>query len=382
MRRQARMTLSAKMEGEHNKTEYSDGIGLRLRLEGLSNVNYQSRTNYALGYDITYQDGNTVRGDVVNQEMVDVSYLEQSLYGQYGHQLSARHKLTADQTFLFGSGDINPRVTSFIGGNGGNSLSAGSQDFDDANGTVLRSGSTVSLESNLMARLSNRIKASLEWVDNPGGQFYQASLEQNLRYDGRRLRFRTRNFLGVGDNIEQVRLATRNNTKKTIEEEANYVFGSESNLTYRPNRNFDSELSLDFSFLDFDSGDAYETSIELRNQYAFFSKGGMSRLVGSLYNETEYTLTSRRDSGSSYALRFLLGGSYNPYRILKLGTEFEYQRYDFDGFRTYKLRTDAGLMFAKLQCYLSYSYALGQGGDYLSGDRKEHLIEAEVKKFF
>ena len=80
---------------------------------------------------------------------------------------------------------------------------------------------------------------------------------------------------------------------------------------------------------------------------------------------------------------FQFGGKYNPTRILQLGTEFEYERFSASDYQTYKLRTRADLVFSMLQCGLGYSYGLGQGGtNEFEVDRKEHLIEAEVKKFF
>ena len=88
------------------------------------------------------------------------------------------------------------------------------------------------------------------------------------------------------------------------------------------------------------------------------------------------------DNYDANFFRLLVGASYFPTTYLTLGGEMEYRRYDPQEKEDLALSVMAAMDFQKLSCVTRYSYGVSKFDSDSYDERKEHLFEAKIRKYF
>lgn len=374
-----RLRYQPTLEVESKRGDRGKGQAASFEFEVSTNQAYRPELAKLGRYRATWLSGETAGDD-------EVDYFEQELTGELVWQRLGGWQVGARQRFLYGQGKLETGATRFITALGNEGLQGSSQREDRLDGTLLRSTSELYGTYVFKPGLRNRLGLTFDYRNSDSsGTESLLILEQELDYDKPTVRASVFNQLSIGDNSQSassiVTLDTQRGRSGGSVGEVDYVFYHSSSASYRPTRNFEAGGRIDFDWQHGELGDTQHLVLFQELNYTLYSVSGFVRKLAEFYqtyqNEQIYS-----EDGDVGEVEFTLGANYFVTRVLRLGARTSYVSYDPEGIEEIELRGLVGIDYAKLQCEVSYSYGLGRADDGQVEDRKEHLLEARVKKIF
>ncbi len=362
-------------------------------MEIVNNARFAGRQPFLLGYSATYVKGDAdddakVTDDVNGSLAESDDILELDMYGSTKWVLTPRNTFEATQAFRYNTGETRFNPTSYITPTGSFLTGSYSSKPEASSESSYSSATSFSLETRFHSGLRSRFnldnKASF---GGSSGSKQTTALEHSLIYQKPKFNYNGITRLLFGDDLASGSLSLGQGNvnvpgkSATNPVEINYIIEHESEVSYSPNRAFESTVSFDYSWIDTDNEDAYRGSFYEQSQYSFYSLSGRIHKVSEIYQEIEYEEYSSNDITASY-LKMLAGIGYFPRPFFELGGELLYEAYDPEDIKTLQVSVVASLAFAQMKCETRYSYGLSKVNDASFDEQKEHLFEAKIKRAF
>lgn len=308
----------------------------------------------------------------------DSAYTELTAKVAASNRLSKTLEIGGSQELALGFGDYSKNITRRLVP----VITEGFQDGSDRtrtlSGTSWRSTTNAYLQLTPPGRWRNRFSAYYDHIHTVTDR-HQLRLQHDATYMKAPWRVTAVTILAEGDELnyrwdadELVGLETVTGVPETI-------FSHETDVSYTPNRFWDTKAKVRALWGEGVLGDAWLLTLHQKAAYHLYEASGVPRRWFSLEENFEYQRIWGDDS--LWFAGMDLAAVYHMTRYLSLNTEIGVRHYGLTSQNEFEFEVSAVASFRKLQANVSYAYGRRDEGTFLPGVREQRW-EVGLKKYF
>lgn len=370
--RYAGYTLTPMIELETKKTSEEKGNAARVGVELRTNERYGKPLDWLVNYELTWNEGE-------DRDDETVSFLGHELLASVRYRADSRMTMGGAQRLLFGSGNNDGRVTSYITPRTlnlhGQNLSSSDESGDES---YFGSYTTAYLELSGNRRMLNRFEAIFVYEEEDSNEKHLLELTHTLTSNRPKSTLRIENVFRTGDEISSSLNTDNVPDPRGHLQNADMSFSHSTRLNYRPNRAWEMIGEVEADWMSGDD-DVYIVGAEQETRYTLYQMGGLSRKILEAYQVFDYEHTWGLET--FWYAKLELGVDWSPFRRMICGGNVTLEYFDQYEQTEVGYELYAALDYQKFRAKTAYEYR--QLEDESSNPKvKDSRVSVSVQKTF
>jgi hypothetical protein len=367
-RKRSRVQIDPSIEMEVHTGDVGEGEAIRGKVEAYSNRLRRQKLSW-------YAMSSLARFDGSSETDQETALTEGELQGGGNYALRNNMQLGGDQYLLYGTGSYGSQTTRYLHAMSAQGFDRLSSEETIADGSLLRTISTLYFEHTSPSRMRNRLQLYYKFQESDNERLNSLELSHRLNYQARLWNVSVENLYVTGDDSDYNGPGSSYLGRVVDANPYEEQFMHRNTVEFRPNNYWRSRLETSVTW---GKGKSRENNllvqVKQEVERTFYAWSAIRRKLGDVTESVIYE--EFRDGVDKRAMIFSLTGNYYPTTYWRLGAGIFYHDYDFMDNVIYCSLT-TGLDFPLFQVDFSYNYGATDYEKVVA-----HRYEMNVRKIF